>query len=526
MSATDSTLDLAKGESVRLAGRPPVIAAYELDLAAVVLVLFMVQLSGEWRLNPQYYYGWGVPFLGILLAFRRWRSGGTLRPEMADLDGGSRNLLPLLIAAAVQWLPLRIIWEANMDWRLVEWLFEFGVTGLLLGCAWSFGGRAFAGNFVFPICFLMLAVPWPTRLEHWLVQGLAGAVVKLAGEALRWMGIAAWSAGNLIHLPNTVVGVEDACSGVRALQGSLMCAVFFGEFGRLRKLRRGLLVVAGLLAALLLNFGRNLLLAWTAASNGTVAAERWHDSAGIGTLLACFAVTAIAAWLLRERAEDPVSSDVPRMLGNLSLVSLIACVSWLVLVEASARLWFGLHEKGSSQIAFCDLALDSLSAEEQRIPAATQSILRYDSGSLHMSDAADGSHWWIYRLNWKAGSVGTPLARYHSPEVCLPAGGIQLAEKRPDLHAGARGTARFEAAEYRWLGKPVYVFTNYESTQGKRLIRRFEEFDLTWTKRLLAAAKGIRPGAQQGIEVVLSGPQSEEIAEARYLEFARKAVRD
>jgi hypothetical protein len=129
-------------------------------------------------------------------------------------------------------------------------------------------------------------------------------------------------------------------------------------------------------------------------------------------------------------------------------------------------------------------------------------------------------------LNWKAGSIGAPLARYHSPEVCLPAAGIKLVERRPVLHAGSQGGTRFEAAEYRWLTQPLYVFTNYESTQEKELIRRFDEFDLTWSKRLLAAAKGIRPGAQQVIEVVIAGPTSAQAAEAQFLEFARKAVRD
>jgi exosortase len=413
-----------------------------------------------------------------------------------------------------------------MDWRFVEWLFAFGITGLLLACAWSFGGRGFARQFAFPILFLLLAVPWPTRLEHWLVQGLTGAVVKLAVEALRWLGVAAWSAGNVIHLPKTVVGVEDACSGVRALQGSLMCAIFFGEFWRLALSRRVLLIFAGFAAALILNFGRTLLLAWTAATNGTAAAERWHDSAGIGTLLACFGVTALAAWILRGRSENQTSSDAPRVRGSLSRLAVVGCVSWLVIVEVSARLWFRAHEKGLPQREFCDLALDAVSAQEQRIPPATQSILRYDSGSLHTSDSPNGSHWWIYRLNWKAGSIGTPLARYHSPEVCLPAAGIQFVEKRPDIHAGSQGSTRFQAAEYRWLAQPVYVFTNYESTQEKELIRRFDEFDLTWSKRLLAAAKGIRPGAQQVIEVVIAGPTSAQAAEGQFLEFARKAVRD
>lgn len=37
-------------------------------------------LRSEWTFNPQYSYGWSVPFLALYLIWRRWRN----RPSAAD----------------------------------------------------------------------------------------------------------------------------------------------------------------------------------------------------------------------------------------------------------------------------------------------------------------------------------------------------------------------------------------------------------------------------------------------------------
>ena len=81
-----------------------------------LLLLFGWQLHGEWDANPRYAFGWGVPFLGMLLAWGRWKD----RPS-AGARGGSKLIFGISIAAMILWLPIRVLREANMDWRLLEW---------------------------------------------------------------------------------------------------------------------------------------------------------------------------------------------------------------------------------------------------------------------------------------------------------------------------------------------------------------------------------------------------------------------
>ena len=78
----------------------------------------------------------------------------------------------------------------------------------------------------------------------------------IAVEVLNIGGFAAVRHGNLIEVATGVVGVEEACSGVRGLQTSLMVSLVLGELGRLSVARRFILVFAGAFIALLLNLMR------------------------------------------------------------------------------------------------------------------------------------------------------------------------------------------------------------------------------------------------------------------------------
>src|SRR5205085_1257025 len=144
-------------------------------------------LHSEWTLNPQYSYGWGVPFLGIIMLLRRWRERPAAEPAVISRRAGVLAFLGLIC-----WLPIRVIREANMDWRFLEWIISGAAVCYLSGLFYVLGGRSYAKHFAFPILFLLVAVPWPTRIESLIVHGLTGFVIKGAVEALRWMGVAAW----------------------------------------------------------------------------------------------------------------------------------------------------------------------------------------------------------------------------------------------------------------------------------------------------------------------------------------------
>ena len=74
-------------------------------------------------------------------------------------------------------------------------------------------------------------------------SGADAMVADVAAETAMLLGIPAQVEGNLIRVSTGLVGVNEACSGIRSLQTSLMIGLLFGELKRLSVLRRVALVI-------------------------------------------------------------------------------------------------------------------------------------------------------------------------------------------------------------------------------------------------------------------------------------------
>src|SRR5437879_7656979 len=278
-------------------------------LAALWLILWR-QLSGEWSVNDQYSYGWFVPFFAIVLFWLRWEDRPKTREDRGQnsevSDQGTNNQEPrtnnskaraiaigITIVALLLLFPVRLFEIGNPDWRPLSWLHAIAVATITLALLWSIGGKPWLRHFAFPVLFTLVAVPWVSPLEEPIVQGLMRVVAAIASEVVGLFGIPAHLEGNLIRIPGGLVGVNEACSGVRSLQTSLMIGLLFGELKRLSILRRAILVVAAAAIAFLGNCVRAFFLVWVAATQNTAAANRWHDFAGYGIVAAVFLGTLI-----------------------------------------------------------------------------------------------------------------------------------------------------------------------------------------------------------------------------------------
>jgi exosortase/archaeosortase family protein len=295
-------------------------------------------LRVEWTVNPQYSYGWAVPFLCAYLIFEKtqrghWRTAIENAPHPNPLPRAERELPSsiyylLAVLCVLLYAPTRLVQEANPGWRLVSWALALEVIGLTL-CVlrlalpsprWGKGGhrpdevnspptrtgedvhgtgegtfvpfsasqRFSVSALVFPLCFFLVAVPWPTVLEQTLIQGLTRADARASVELLGWLAIPAIPHGNVIEVATGTVGIDEACSGIRSFQATLMISLFLGEFYRLNLFRRASLVLGGFALSFLFNLARMTLLVWVAARQGVPAIASWHDPAGVTILLGCF----------------------------------------------------------------------------------------------------------------------------------------------------------------------------------------------------------------------------------------------
>jgi len=252
--------------------RRPLVNIFSPWIAVAALWLWLfVYLQVEWSLNPQYNYGWSVPFLALLMFWFRWQR----RPEPAVEDHQMAGWSAWIVLALLY--PIRVVQEANPDWRLLSWLLALCVVGFSLLTLKRAGGHSWLKHFAFPVCFPLAAVPWPVPLENFVVQNLMRAVAYVAVEIAGWFGVGAYQIGNVIQLRNGFVGVDEACSGVKTLQAGIMVALVLGELLRLRWNRRIALLLLGCGWVFVCNIIRATALVFVAANSGLDALARWHD---------------------------------------------------------------------------------------------------------------------------------------------------------------------------------------------------------------------------------------------------------
>jgi exosortase/archaeosortase family protein len=288
-------------------------------------------LRVEWTVNPQYGYGWAVPFL---CAYLFWKNAETLKTEnlksdkqsldvsasqrvsLSDFEKVSAFQLSAFVLLAFLYAPTRLIQAANPGWRLISWALALEVVGITLCVLRLVEGRGRRANaetlkteilkssignqsrfsfsafqlsaFVFPICFFLVAVPWPSGLETAVIQGLTRLDAAGTCELMGWLGIPAIPHGNVIEVATGQVGIDEACSGIRSFQATLMISLFLGELYRLSVIRRSVLCLSGFAMSFGFNLVRMSILVWVAASRGVDSIAKWHDPTGVTILLACF----------------------------------------------------------------------------------------------------------------------------------------------------------------------------------------------------------------------------------------------
>ena len=501
-----------------------------LAVMAALWLFDINQLRLEWSINPQYTYGWSVPFLALYLGLERWKDRPS--PEAPEGRGFLLAALPFVLLL----LPIRVIQESSPDWRLIGWAVGAACVVISLFALHSAGGRPWLLHFWFPIAFFLVAVPWPVPIENTLIQWLMRTVSTLCVEALSWFGIPALQDGNVIQISVGRVGVEEACSGVRSLQTTLMIALFMGELMRFGWIRRSILLAGGLGVAFACNSARAFFLVWISVKSGTTAAvAKWHDDIGMAVLVSSLIGVGILCLILKGRkaAKPEVAADVaadPRGPGRpLVRVVVIALAVWLVGIEIATEAWYRIHESKVQKVKPWSVRWPE---EKPGFRAAefseiTQSILRYTEGrAAGWSDGtgAGSAKWEMFLLRWAPGRTSSQLARSHGPEICLAASGATVSE---DLGV--------KVMRFHGLALPMHAYI-FKTRKGYKHVfyclweqgdsddpSPSTAQDLTVASRLKAVRSGRRNAGQQVIEIAISdvpGAAEAELAVTRFLEKA------
>jgi exosortase len=538
--------------------------AFALSVLFLAALWFGVcrELSGEWSVNEQYNFGWFVPFFALYLFWLRWQDRPPTQISNRISNIAYSAALGMAIAALLLLLPLRLFEIANPEWRLLAWVHALAVVTLTLLLLWWAGGKAWLRHFAFPVAFIFIAVPWPTALETPVIQGLMRIVAHVAAETAMLLGTPAQVEGNLIRVSNGLVGVNEACSGIRSLQTSLMIGLLFGEVKRLSMLRRLALVVCAVVIALLANFLRAVFLVMVAATENLSEVSRWHDIAGYTIIAFVFVATLALAYLLGKHNRavavgvSPAKMQVQpaRRPLQFSARYVLAALCWLLFVEIGTTAWYRLHERNLINGVRWNVQWPQQAPNfrKLKIDNEIRAVLRFDEG--------DAAAWTIsspvnatepnsvscslYVFRWNPGKNSALLANLHRPDVCLPASGwkqvadhgvrsysisdsVELPFRHFEFQRAFDASAPQTAHAFYCLSEDriAEASNSLAGTDSPGMFGNRSEW--TRTERLGAVLEGRRHLGQQVIEAIFMSnePFTAAEAETHLRDFVRDVVR-
>jgi exosortase len=486
------------------------------SLPAFVLACWALairHLGGEWTLNEQYHYGWLVPLLTLYLVKVRFEQCPA--PGPSPPPSRIRVILLLLALGSVFAMPLR---EANMDWRSMGWWLSGLAAAATLLAFWQAGAARWLRHFAFPILFFFTAVPVFRQIEvpgmQWLMQHNA----QLSVEVLHWLGLEGQARGNLIALPNCMLGIDEACSGIRSLQGTLMLTLFLGELLGMTVSRRILLLAAGASWAFVTNVGRTVLLALVATREGLPGVEHWHDTAGFTVLGICTAGVSLTAWLLHRRSarrpqfNTALAIDLAAIAQHLRQAALPSAAGLVMLVAGLAftEFWFRLHERSVTPLTswhFC-LPSELPTFRDTEIAPRVRTELRFDVGYGGQWQDAAGHRWQALYFQWQPGRNAVQTVAVHDPRACLAATGLEeIATLAPVVFERESIRLSFDSYRFRDGAQDVFVFNCLAEDVHRGKSQNHVREDNSIASRFAAAFAGKRHLGQRRLEVaVWAGP--------------------
>ncbi|MHB8523811.1 MAG: exosortase/archaeosortase family protein [Limisphaerales bacterium] len=259
----------------------------------LILTWWLYDLQFLWRAMPDYYFGWIAVLLAGYLVWERWPSLPKAdQPTAVWLCAGLTLIgMPFVLVA-------ELYQQAIAHTPSASFVLSIGCTFFLAANILYLRGRATLRHFRLPWLFVGTAVPLPGILWNPIVLGLQRLIAWLTVESLNVMGIPAAQQVNVIRLPNCLVGIDEACSGIRSLQSCVMAALFIGAVTLKRLGARLVLVFAGVVLAVFGNYLRSMYLSTTAYRHGPEALTGVHDLAGWAILGFTTVGLAVIAWAI------------------------------------------------------------------------------------------------------------------------------------------------------------------------------------------------------------------------------------
>lgn len=393
--------------------------------------LLFFQISFEWIHNKQYEFGIFIPLIGFYALYLRFLD----RPpafKIAEYFKWTVRLGLFLIVLVLY--PLVFIFETNVDWRLIAWsqgLLIF-MASLMMLAYW--GGWQWVNHFFGALLIFLFSIPWPKYIEIGIVKYLLYFVSYVVVDCLHLIGIGAVQVGNLIQLKAGVVSMEEACSGVRSFQSSIMLGYFLGELFRFQVFKRVFLLMLGAIFAIFFNIVRTLLLALFVNIYGSQFVNNWHNLASNTVFLACLFSLIICTWILKSYfnyfSDNKLRKTSKSIIDYFGSAYAYLIIALIVGVLPTSYIWYN-YKVEKMPFEGISWKIDWMSAQShlkgfdyKNIPLAVEDTLVYDEGIFTQWEENSYSIL-AYYFHWNHPKKAQ-LGGFHGPELCLPSSGWGL----------------------------------------------------------------------------------------------------
>lgn len=483
-------------------------------LLAVVWAPLLWRLARMWRSEPEQLFGFGVPVLVTWLLWQR-------RDEwLASVCAPGRGAGWLAAAGGMALAAAALALEANPLWPTAVWAGTVGALALSLGAiACGYGWRA-ARAAAAVLALMLTALKWPAMVYEPVMRSLMQVNAVIAAELVSLAGSPAVVRGNVIEVARGMVGVDEACSGLRSLQTVVMMAFFLGELDRLRVARRLALLAGAGAAALLVNVARTSVLTWVFARQGAEVEARWHDPAG----LAALGVTLALVWWWAGRvSKDGAGGGAPAAgaaaAGLATGWKPFACAAVAVVaIESGTQAWYRAHEGPLEERVGWALSAPADSEWERiEVPRRAAELLRYESGESYARQMPAPSRQLLaFAFRWESDLARLGIPEMHDPLICLPSVGAVREAELPDAHVRVEGIdVPFRFIRFRQGLTTQHVWfclwnTRGGESDGERALQGGDIARKRW-QRVLSGRRGEE--RQQLIFFVQGEPDDEGAAE-------------
>ena len=396
--------------------------------AGVVFREGIAELLRAWQ-APEYSHGPLIPILSGLLFLRQLKTVPVNDGPVAD-RGAGLALLVLAVLVAVAGKMIRI--PDIVAYGLILWTWAI----LLISFGWRTGK-----HFWPPVLHLVYMLPLPGALYYGLSTWLQVISSELGVWFLRLLAVPVFLEGNIIDLGVYKLHVAEACSGLRYLFPILSFSYIFAVLYQGPTWHKALLLISAAPITVFMNSVRIAIAG--------VIVDRWglehvegfsHFFEGWVIFLSCVAILFGLAWLLvrlrRDRiglveALDLETEGLGTQARRVLLVRpSAALIAGAVLMVALAGAWAALPGRAVATV------------DREPLLLFPRQLGEWDVGphrplEPEVADilAADD---YLSAALWKPGAeapVDLFVSGYrdqsrggvHSPEVCLPGGGWEIA---------------------------------------------------------------------------------------------------